>query len=44
MLTSERARYERIVAPLENDQTFQAGYHDGRDVDLARAVRELRAN
>jgi predicted ATPase/class 3 adenylate cyclase/DNA-binding winged helix-turn-helix (wHTH) protein len=41
MLTSERARYERIVAPLENDQIFQAGYHDGRDVDLARAVREL---
>jgi predicted ATPase len=41
MLTVERARYERIVAPLENDQTFQAGYHDGRDVDLARAVREL---
>jgi predicted ATPase/class 3 adenylate cyclase len=41
MLTSERARYERIVALLENDQTFQAGYHDGRDVDLARAVREL---
>ena len=41
MLTVERARYERIVAPLENDQAFQAGYHDGRDVDLARAVGEL---
>lgn len=41
MLTIERARYERIVAPLENDRAFQAGYHDGRDVDLARAVREL---
>ena len=44
MLAVERVRYERIVALLENDQAFQAGYHDGRDVDLARAVRELRAN
>ena len=41
MLTVERARYERIVAPLENDRAFQAGYDNGRDIDLARAVREL---
>lgn len=43
MLTVERVRYERIVAPFEHDRAFQAGYHDGGDVDLARAVRELRA-
>ena len=42
MLEIERASYERIVAPLQNDQAFQAGYQAGRDIDLAEAVRELR--
>lgn len=38
MIAIERARYERIVVPLETDQAFQAGYQVG----LAQAVRELR--
>jgi predicted ATPase len=43
MVAVERARYERIITPLENDRAFQAGYQAGRDIDLADAVRELRA-
>jgi tetratricopeptide (TPR) repeat protein len=43
MLAVERARFERIVTPLRDDQAFQAGYQAGLDVDLAEAVRELRA-
>jgi predicted ATPase/DNA-binding SARP family transcriptional activator len=35
--------YERIVTPLQGDQSFQAGYHASRDIDLAHAVRALRA-
>ena len=40
---SDRALYERIVTPLQNAQPFQAGYQVGRDIELAEAVRELRA-
>jgi predicted ATPase/class 3 adenylate cyclase len=43
MLAAERARYDRIVTPLQNDQAFQAGYEAGRDIELGDAVRELRA-
>jgi tetratricopeptide (TPR) repeat protein len=42
MLAFERARYERIVTPLQDGQAFQAGYQLGRDIDLAEAIRELR--
>jgi predicted ATPase/DNA-binding SARP family transcriptional activator len=38
-----RALYEPVVTPLQDDQSFQAGYHAGLDVDLAQAVHELRA-
>ena len=43
MVSGERARYERIVFPLQDDQAFQAGYQAGREIQLADAVRELRA-
>jgi hypothetical protein len=43
VLESERALYERIVTSLQDDQSFQAGYDAGRDVDLVKAVRALRA-
>jgi hypothetical protein len=43
MLAVERARFERIVTPLQADQAFQAGYQAGLDIDLGEAVRELRA-
>jgi predicted ATPase len=43
MLAVERARYERIITPLHDDQAFQAGYQAGRDIGLAEAVREIRA-
>lgn len=42
MVAVERARYERILTPLEDDQAFQAGYQAGREIELAEAVRELR--
>jgi hypothetical protein len=38
----QRAIYEQIVTPLQNDQAFQAGYQAGRDIELADLVRELR--
>jgi tetratricopeptide (TPR) repeat protein len=41
MVGYERARFERIVAPLQNDLAFQAGYEAGRDIELGEAVREL---
>jgi hypothetical protein len=41
MVSGERARYERIITPLQNDPAFQAGYEAGRDIELADAVREL---
>jgi predicted ATPase len=44
MLAAERIRYERILTPLQRDESFRAGYEAGRDVDLAQAVRELRPN
>jgi predicted ATPase/DNA-binding SARP family transcriptional activator len=40
-LASERV-YEPIMTPLHDDQSFQAGYHAGVDVDLAQAVHALR--
>jgi hypothetical protein len=40
----ERVLYERIVTPLQDDQSFRAGYQAGLDVDLAQAVRGLRAD
>jgi predicted ATPase len=43
ILAFERARYERIVNPVQHDQAFQVGYQAGRDIELADAVRELRA-
>lgn len=43
MLASERPRYERLLNPLQNHQAFQAGYQAGREIELAQAVRELRA-
>jgi tetratricopeptide (TPR) repeat protein len=42
MIAVERARYERIITPLQDDQAFQAGYQAGREVELAETVRELR--
>jgi predicted ATPase len=42
IVASERALYEQIVTRLPDDQSFQAGYHAGRDVDLADAVNALR--
>ena len=42
MIAVERARYERIITPLQDDQAFQAGYQAGREVKLAETVRELR--
>jgi tetratricopeptide (TPR) repeat protein len=42
MVSGERARYELIMFPLQDDQTFQAGYQAGREMKLADAVRELR--
>ncbi len=42
MIKIERAWYERIITPLQNDQAFQSGYRAGRDIRLAEAVRELR--
>ena len=42
MIGAERARYERIVTPLQNDPAFQLGYQAGLDVELAEAVRDLR--
>jgi non-specific serine/threonine protein kinase len=42
ILAWERALYERIVTPLQDDQAFQAGHDAGLHVDLAQAVRELR--
>jgi hypothetical protein len=39
---SERARYEQILNPLQNDRAFQDGYQAGRDIELADAVNELR--
>jgi predicted ATPase len=42
MIAIERARYERIVVLIENDQAFQAGYQAGREIELADALRELR--
>ena len=44
MVAGERARYQRIITPLDNDPAFQAGYQAGRDIELADAVRELCAN
>jgi predicted ATPase/class 3 adenylate cyclase len=43
MLAAERIRYERILTPFQDDARFRAGYEAARDVDLAQAVRELRA-
>jgi predicted ATPase len=43
MIAIERARYERIIIPLEEHQAFQAAYQAGRDIELAQAVNELRA-
>ncbi len=43
MVAAERALLERIVTPLQGDQAFQAGYQAGRDIELADAVREIRA-
>jgi predicted ATPase/DNA-binding SARP family transcriptional activator len=42
MVAGERARYERIITALVDDQAFQAGYQAGRDIELANAVSELR--
>jgi predicted ATPase/class 3 adenylate cyclase len=42
MIAVERARYERIITPLQEDQAFQAGYQAEREVELAETVRELR--
>jgi predicted ATPase/DNA-binding SARP family transcriptional activator len=42
IVASQRAVYEPIVTPLQDDQSFQAGYHAGLHVDLAHAVHELR--
>jgi predicted ATPase/DNA-binding SARP family transcriptional activator len=42
VLEFERALYEQIVTPLQDDPSFEAGYHAGRDVDLAQAVHALR--
>jgi hypothetical protein len=42
MVAGERARFERSMIPLRDDQTFQAGYQAGRDIELADAVRDLR--
>ncbi len=43
MIAVERATYERIITLLQDDQAFQAGYQTGRDIELAEAVREIRA-
>lgn len=42
MLAAERIRYERILTPLQQDESFRAAYEAARDLDLAQAVRELR--
>jgi non-specific serine/threonine protein kinase len=44
MVSDERARYERILTPLQDDQAFQTGYRAGHDIELAEAVQELRTN
>ena len=41
ILAAERVRYERLLAPLQDDESFRDGYQAG-DVDPARAMRELR--
>jgi predicted ATPase len=42
ILAAERIRYERILTPLQDDESFRAGCEAGRDVDLGQAVGELR--
>ena len=44
LLAAERQRYERILTPLQSDQAFRGGYQAGRDIELAEAVRKLRAS
>jgi tetratricopeptide (TPR) repeat protein len=41
MVAPVRKRYERILAPLSEDQLFQQGQEAGRDVPLDKVVREL---
>ena len=43
ILGAERVRYEQLLTPLQHDESFEAGYEAARNVDLAQAVRELRA-
>jgi predicted ATPase/DNA-binding SARP family transcriptional activator len=43
MVAAERALYEQIVTPLQDDQSFQDGYHAGLDIELAQALQALRA-
>ena len=41
MVGAERAQYERIMIPLQDDQAFRSGEESGREVDLGDALREL---
>jgi hypothetical protein len=41
MVGAERAQYERIMIPLQDDQAFRSGEESGRKVDLGDALREL---
>jgi tetratricopeptide (TPR) repeat protein len=43
ILAAERVRYERLLTPFQDDESFRAGYEASRDIDLTQAVRELRA-
>jgi hypothetical protein len=43
ILAAERVRYERLLTPLQQDESFQTGYEAAGGVELGQAVRELRA-
>jgi predicted ATPase/DNA-binding SARP family transcriptional activator len=40
LLSVERARYERLLAPCAGDPAFEKGVAEGRSLGLARAVEE----